>query len=242
MARKKTVRSKKSGNRFFKLAGRVILWFFGLSIIWVLALRFINPPVTLLMIIRGFELKADDKPWRIEKEWLSYDELSTNLKVAAVAGEDINFPNHWGFDFVAMEKAFEKNKSGKRIRGGSTISQQTAKNVFLWPGRSYIRKGFEAYFAGLIELLWGKERILEVYLNVIEVVQQQIQFRLERGTFVDFAADLSLQDCQDGTLLTYAVQATPNIPIPTMFIQQAMQLELPANMRTMRRVICGNNV
>ena len=168
MARKKTVRSKKSGNRFFKLAGRVILWFFGLSIIWVLALRFINPPVTLLMIIRGFELKADDKPWRIEKEWLSYDELSTNLKVAAVAGEDINFPNHWGFDFVAMEKAFEKNKSGKRIRGGSTISQQTAKNVFLWPGRSYIRKGFEAYFAGLIELLWGKERILEVYLNVIE--------------------------------------------------------------------------
>ena len=168
MARKKTVRSKKSGNRFFKLAGRVILWFFGLSIILVLALRFINPPVTLLMIIRGFELKADDKPWRIEKEWLSYDELSTNLKIAAIAGEDINFPNHWGFDFVAMEKAFEKNKSGKRIRGGSTISQQTAKNVFLWPGRSYIRKGFEAYFAGLIELLWGKERILEVYLNVIE--------------------------------------------------------------------------
>ena len=80
---------------------------------------------------------------------------------------------------------------------------------------------------------------VEVYLNVIEVVQQQIQFRLERGTFVDFAADLSLQDCQGGTLLTYAVQATPNIPIPTMFIQQAMQLELPANMRTMRQVICG---
>ena len=80
---------------------------------------------------------------------------------------------------------------------------------------------------------------VEVYLNVIEVVQQQIQFRLERGTFTDFAADLSLQDCQDGTLLTYAVQATPNIPIPTMFIQQAMQLELPANMRKMRQVICG---
>ena len=81
---------------------------------------------------------------------------------------------------------------------------------------------------------------VEVYLNVIEVVQQQIQFRLETGTFVDFAADLSLQDCQGGTLLTYAVQATPNIPIPTMFIQQAMQLELPANMRKMRQVICGS--
>ena len=81
---------------------------------------------------------------------------------------------------------------------------------------------------------------VEVYLNVIEVVQQQIQFRLERGTFTDFAADLNLQDCQNGTLLTYAVQATPNIPIPTMFIQQAMQLELPANMRKMRQVICGS--
>jgi len=80
---------------------------------------------------------------------------------------------------------------------------------------------------------------VEVYLNVIEVVQQQIQFRLERGTFTDFAADLHLQDCQSGTLLTYAVQATPNIPIPSMFIQQAMQLELPANMRKMRQVICG---
>ncbi|MBW4665229.1 MAG: cyclase [Chroococcus sp. CMT-3BRIN-NPC107] len=81
---------------------------------------------------------------------------------------------------------------------------------------------------------------VEVYLSVLEVVQQQIQFRLERGTFVDFAADLHLQDCQDGTLLTYAVQATPNIPIPTMFIQQAMQLELPANMRKMRQVICSS--
>ncbi len=80
---------------------------------------------------------------------------------------------------------------------------------------------------------------VEVYLNVIEVVQQQIQFRLERGTFVDFAADLHLHDCQNGTLLTYAVQATPNIPIPTVFIQQAMQLELPTNMRKMRQVICG---
>ena len=110
----------------------------------------------------------DDKEWKIEKEWLDNDEISDNLKKAAIAGEDVNFLNHWGFDFKAMEKAYEKNQKGKRIIGGSTISQQTAKNVFLWQCRSYIRKGFEVYFTALIELLWGKKRILEVYLNVIE--------------------------------------------------------------------------
>lgn len=120
------------------------------------------------MVLRGFERKSDDKEWKIEQNWLSSEELSTNLKRAAIAGEDVRFMDHWGFDLKAMEKAYEKNKSGKKMRGGSTISQQTAKNVFLWPGRSYIRKGFEAYFTALIELLWSKERILEVYLNVIE--------------------------------------------------------------------------
>lgn len=120
------------------------------------------------MLQRGVERKMDSKDWKIEKEWLSVDDISDNLKKAAIAGEDINFLKHWGFDFKAMEKAYEKNQKGKRVIGGSTISQQTAKNVFLWPGRSYIRKGFEVYFTALIELLWGKKRILEVYLNVIE--------------------------------------------------------------------------
>jgi monofunctional biosynthetic peptidoglycan transglycosylase len=112
------------------------------------------------MIQRGFERKVDGKEWKIEKSWLDIDELSSNLKKAAIAGEDVNFLKHWGFDFKAMENAFEKNQKGKKVRGGSTISQQTAKNVFLWPGRSYIRKAFEAYFTILIEVLWGKERIL----------------------------------------------------------------------------------
>ena len=120
------------------------------------------------MIQRAIERKADGKEWKIEKEWIGIDDLSDNLKKAAIAGEDVNFLNHWGFDFKAMENAFEKNQTSKRVVGGSTISQQTAKNVFLWPGRSYIRKAFEAYFTALIELLWSKERILEVYLNVIE--------------------------------------------------------------------------
>jgi monofunctional biosynthetic peptidoglycan transglycosylase len=121
------------------------------------------------MIQRAVERKIDGKDFKIHKSWLPVEDISANLKKAAIAGEDINFLDHKGFDFKAMETAFVKNKKGKSIRGGSTISQQTAKNVFLWPGRSYIRKAFEAYFTILIELLWGKERILEVYLNVIEM-------------------------------------------------------------------------
>ena len=168
MARKKAVKRKGKSNTILRFLFKVLLWFFAVSILWVLAYRFINPPVTWLMVQRGFERKADGKEWKMEKNWLTLDELSSNLKKAAIAGEDANFLTHNGFDFEAIEKAYQKNQVGKNMRGGSTISQQTAKNVFLWPGRSYVRKGFEAYFTILIELLWGKERILEVYLNVIE--------------------------------------------------------------------------
>ncbi|MES3019909.1 MAG: monofunctional biosynthetic peptidoglycan transglycosylase [Bacteroidota bacterium] len=167
--RKSTKTSPKSKLRkFARIAGKVILWFLGITFVWVLALRFINPPITFLMLQRGIERKVDGRDWKIEKEWIHFDDLSDNLKKAAIAGEDVNFLKHWGFDFKAMENAFEKNQKSKRVIGGSTISQQTAKNVFLWPGRSYIRKAFEVYFTGLIELLWSKQRILEVYLNVIE--------------------------------------------------------------------------
>ena len=152
-----------------RLIQKAIFWFLAISLVWVLIYRFVNPPITFLMIQRAVERKIDGKDFKIDKSWLPIEDISTNLKRAAIAGEDVNFMNHKGFDFKAMETAFVKNKKGKRIRGGSTISQQTAKNVFLWPGRSYIRKAFEAYFTILIELLWGKERILEVYLNVIEM-------------------------------------------------------------------------
>jgi len=121
------------------------------------------------MVQRGFERKFDGKGWKLEKQWRDFDDMSNNLKIAAIAGEDANFMHHNGFDFKSIQKAYMKNKAGKPIRGGSTISQQTAKNVFLWPGRSYIRKGFEAYFTALIEIFWSKKRILEVYLNVIEM-------------------------------------------------------------------------
>ncbi len=157
-------RLKFIGNLLLKGVG----WFFALTIFWVFVYKFINPPLTYLMVERGFERKFNSKPWKIVKDWKNYDEISNNLKKAALAGEDARFMIHNGFDFKAMERAFERNKKGKKLRGGSTISQQTAKNVFLWNGRSYLRKAFEAYFTVLIELLWSKQRILEVYLNVIE--------------------------------------------------------------------------
>jgi monofunctional biosynthetic peptidoglycan transglycosylase len=156
---------KKLGRWLLK----ALLYFFVISIVWVFLYKFINPPITYLMVERGLERKFDGKDWKIDKKWKDYDELSLNLKKAAIAGEDARFMSHHGFDFEAIEKAYEKNKRGKKVRGGSTISQQTAKNVFLWSGRSYIRKGFEAYFTFLIELFWSKRRILEVYLNVIEM-------------------------------------------------------------------------
>jgi len=168
MAKKKSHQepiSKKVARIFLK----TLLWFLGITIFWVLLYKVINPPITYLMLQRGFERKWDGKTWKIDKEWKDFDDISTNLKRAVIAAEDSRFLVHNGFDFKAIEKAYQKNQNGKKIRGGSTISQQTAKNVFLWPGRSYIRKGFEAYFTVLIELLWSKQRILEVYLNVIEM-------------------------------------------------------------------------
>ncbi len=128
----------------------------------VLLFRFVPPPVTPLMIIRAVEGKGLDHRWR------PIDEVSPTLPRALIAAEDAKFCDHHGFDFDALQKAYQNNEDGKKIRGGSTISQQTAKNVFLWPGRSYVRKGLEAWFTVLIEAGWGKKRIMEVYLNSIE--------------------------------------------------------------------------
>jgi monofunctional biosynthetic peptidoglycan transglycosylase len=148
---------------------KVLLWFVVSTLLWVFIYRFINPPITYLMVQRNWERKAEGKPAKIEKEWVDFEDISDNMKRAAVSAEDQLFLDHMGFDVKAMEKAFDNNAKGKKVKGGSTISQQTAKNVFLWPGRSYVRKAFEAYFTLLIEILWSKERILEVYLNVIEM-------------------------------------------------------------------------
>lgn len=172
MAQKKrsTGNSKQTlTKQITALLGRILVWFLMVTIIWVLLYRFINPPITLLMVLRNIERKSDGKPAKLEKKWVDFDDMSDNMKRAAVSAEDQLFLKHIGFDVKAIEKAFKTNKKGKKVKGGSTISQQTAKNVFLWPGRSWVRKGFEAYFTLLIEMLWSKERILEVYLNVIEM-------------------------------------------------------------------------
>lgn len=151
---------------------KIILWFFVSTIGIVIIYRFIPPPVTPLMVIRLFEQTFDEqRDLRLYKDWVSLDKMSPSMPLAVITSEDQKFGEHYGFDLDAIEKAQKYNKrhKGKRVKGASTISQQTAKNVFLWPQRSYIRKGFEVYFTSLIELLWSKERIMEVYLNVIEM-------------------------------------------------------------------------
>ncbi|GAB3929809.1 monofunctional biosynthetic peptidoglycan transglycosylase [Mucilaginibacter myungsuensis] len=161
-------------NGIGKLIWRVVklafFLFVGISLFFVLLFKFVNPPVTWLMISRGFERKADGKEWKIDKQWVDFDSIADPMKRAAVAAEDQKFLGHFGFDFKALEHAIDNNaKKNKKLIGGSTISQQTAKNVFLWQGRSFIRKGFEAWFTMLIEICWSKKRIMEVYLNVIEM-------------------------------------------------------------------------
>lgn len=145
------------------------MWFFIISISWVILARFIPVWVTPLMIIRSVEAVVGGEAPKMRKDWVSIDKISPNMVQAVVASEDNLFMQHNGFSFKDIEKAIEHNKKGKRIRGGSTISQQTAKNVFLWPHRSWIRKGLETYFTVLIEFFWSKERIMEVYLNVAEM-------------------------------------------------------------------------
>ena len=153
-----------------KLILRIVVAFFASTILSVVALRFIPVWFTPLMFIRCYEQLKEGRELRLTHHWVSLDEISENMPVAVMASEDARFLSHHGFDFKAIESAAKRNiqHPEKRRLGASTISQQTAKNVFLWPGRSWIRKGFEVYFTSLIELMWSKERIMEVYLNSIE--------------------------------------------------------------------------
>lgn len=178
MAIKRANRRKRNKIKSLPLKKKILKWtlrivggFFAFTIFWVLLLIVMNPPITYLQLQRAFERKAAGKDWKIAKEWLNYEDISDNLKRAALAGEDAHFMTHNGFDTKAIKEAIEKNKEGKKLRGGSTISQQVAKNVFLWSERSWLRKGLETYFTVLIEIFWSKKRILEVYLNVIEMGQ-----------------------------------------------------------------------
>lgn len=156
-------------KRFFKFILRLILWLFAFSIVLVIFFKWVPVPITPLMLIRNIEQLQDDKKLVLKHDWVPIEAISKNLQLAVICSEDQNFLAHNGFDMEAIEKAVKHNKKGKRIRGASSISQQTAKNVFLWPQRSWFRKGLEVYFTFLIELFWSKERIMEVYLNSIEM-------------------------------------------------------------------------
>ena len=177
MATKKTSNTKtKSKNQPTNFMGKVkrfiwkcFLWFNLISIAMVVLFKFVPVPFTPLMLIRAIENKAEGKEMKCAHDWVPIEDLSMNLQKAVISSEDGLFLRHNGFDFTAMNKAFKGNLKGKKLKGGSTISQQTAKNVFLWQGRSYVRKVLEAYYTVLIELIWGKKRIMEVYLNSIEM-------------------------------------------------------------------------
>lgn len=148
---------------------KAVKWFLILSIGLTIFYRFVPVPYTPLMFWRSIgSVFTEDKFVGIEKKWVPIEKISKSMQQSVIKAEDYKFYQHNGFDFEAIEKAIQYNKTHKKKKGASTISQQTAKNVFLWPSRSWLRKGLEAYFTVLIETLWPKERILEVYLNVIE--------------------------------------------------------------------------
>ena len=156
--------------KLLKMLRWIVGVFFASTILSVVVLRFIPVWFTPLMFIRCYEQVKEGREVRMSHHWVSLDRMSEHMPVAVIASEDANFMHHHGFDFKAIESAAKRymQHPEKRKLGASTISQQTANNVFLWPGRSWIRKGFEVYFTSLIELMWPKERIMEVYLNSIE--------------------------------------------------------------------------
>lgn len=155
-------------RRIQKILQWIVLSFFGSTIFFVILYRFVPVYITPLMVIRCAQQVGRGEQIRLKHHWIPLKDMSKYLPVAVMASEDQRFLQHHGFDVIEIQNAVEERMSGKRHRGGSTISQQTAKNVFLWPASSWVRKGFEAYFTVLIELFWSKERIMEVYLNSIE--------------------------------------------------------------------------
>lgn len=166
-------RAKKKGlfdlqRSVFLFGGGVIFLLGILPAVIIVALRWLPPPTTAFMLESRLESLLSDRSQPMRYQWTPWSEISPHLPLAVVAAEDQKFLRHWGFDFDSIAKAMESNKKGKQLRGASTISQQVAKNLFLWPGRSYLRKGLEAYFTVLIELLWPKKRILEIYVNIAQ--------------------------------------------------------------------------
>jgi len=193
-----------------KIILKVLLTFIFLSIFSVVLLKWINPFTSSVMIQKKMEaIVTLKKRQMIAYEWFSYNHISKQMALAVVAAEDQNFPNHFGFDFEQINKALEQHERGRRLRGASTITQQVAKNLFLWEGRTFIRKGLEAYFTVLIELIWSKERILEVYLNIVELGDMIFG--------VGAASQIYFKKLPDKITRTQAALLTATIPNPKRY-------------------------
>lgn len=188
---------------------RIAVAFFLFTIALVIIFKWVDPPTTSVMTLNYLDARFADgqKKSLIKYNWVDYNDISPYMPLAVIASEDQTFPYHNGFDFRAMKIAFKLNRAGKSIRGASTISQQVAKNLFLWLGRSYLRKGLEAYFTVLIEMLWSKQRILEVYMNTAGMGNNV--FGVGAASQYFFNKPASLLSPQDAALLA-AVLPSPS--------------------------------
>ncbi len=187
-----------------KLLTAALIAFVYLSFLSILLLKWFNPPTSAFMLHRQFEVYwFENKDLEIRYEWADWDEISPYLKVAAITSEDQRFADHWGLDLDAIEQAIDEHQRGESLRGASTITQQTAKNLFLWPGQSFIRKGIEAYLALLMEGLLSKKRILEIYLNIAEFGNGIYGVRAASTTF--FNADPDDLDMIQSALMVTAL-------------------------------------
>ncbi|MFI4980221.1 MAG: monofunctional biosynthetic peptidoglycan transglycosylase [Nevskiales bacterium] len=200
----------------------LVLGLFAFSVLLVLLFRWVPPPTS------AFMLEADIRP--VHQEWISWSHIAPPARLAVVASEDQKFPDHHGFDFDAIDKALEHNEKHRRLRGASTISQQTAKNLFLWSGRSYFRKGMEAYFTVLLETLWPKRRILEVYLNIAQFGPDV--YGVEEAAHRYFGKPAAQLDAHDAAVLA-AVLPNPekmHAGRPSAYVQERAD-DIEAQMR-----------
>ena len=219
------------------------VFFFLFTFATVVVYKWLPVMYTPLMVIRSVQHIGDEK-FHTQRKWRSIDKISKNMQMAVIASEDTRFLEHNGFDWIEIDKALDSGKRGKKLRGASTISQQTAKNVFLIPSRSWVRKGFEAYFTVCIELIWGKRRILEVYLNVAEMGRGVYGTEAAAGRYFNKTAQkLTERECAliaatlPNPLLRRADNPSPYVSARASDIQRLMNMiEVPQWLKKEKKI------
>lgn len=205
------------------------------SLLSVLIYRWVNPGLTLLMVNKHLESFKQGKESKIRKDWVKFEKISASMVLAAISAEDNQFMEHWGFDFKSIKSAMKSNKKGRRIKGASTITQQTAKNLCLWPKRSWIRKGFEVYFTLAIEVLWSKKRIIEVYLNIAEFGKGIYGVEIASQKYFKKPA-ISLNKYQSSMLSTVLPNPTKRNPVKPSSYMYRYQQRILRNMANNKSV------